>query len=351
MQVPNVDWAEGCTAKSMDQLRVWRDTIWTKTLDYIRSELATGRCIDLFLSYFFPQQIEPSAIIETKKLGVPCVNFFCDNVREFASVPEEFKCFDLNWVPEYEAVPMYEAAKLPCLNAPMPCWVAPELRTVPEFEKEPPTFVGSADVLRRKLFSEAISRGADFILRGPGWDDERVGRANLTGRSWIATARNQFQIVRKDGVAALARKFHNRLFSAKNQNISSTAVRPAVWGDEYFRILREATVTIGVNRVPSLRRSNRRPLIYSRLRDIEAPMLGACYLTEYTDGLAQLYDLGREVETYKSAEELCAKLDELLAAHGKRESMRQLAQRRALREHSLPKSLNKICHHLGLVRA
>ena len=123
---------------SPDEGRAWRDSTWTRTLDYFRTELKVGRKIDLFLSYFFPQQIEPQAIGEIKKLGVPCVNFFCDNVREFTRVPSEFHCFDLHWVPEYEALPIYEEAGLRTCFAPMPCWVAQKLRTIPDRETEGP---------------------------------------------------------------------------------------------------------------------------------------------------------------------------------------------------------------------
>ena len=107
-------------------------------------------------------------------------------------------------------------------------------------------------------------------------------------------------------------------------------------------------MTLGVSRVPTLRASNRRPLKYSRLRDIEAPMLGACYLTEYTDGVAELYELGSEIETYRDAEELTIKLKELQDNPQRRMSMRQGAQRRALLEHSIARSLERILDALGV---
>ena len=42
-------------------------------------------------------------------------------------------------------------------------------------------------------------------------------------------------------------------------------------------------------------------------------MLGACYLTEWVPGLAQLYELGREIEVYRDVEELADKI-QLLAS-------------------------------------
>jgi spore maturation protein CgeB len=122
-------------------------------------------------------------------------------------------------------------------------------------------------------------------------------------------------------------------------------------GDEYYRVLRGARVALGINRVPSLLASDRRPLTYSRLRDIEAPMLGACYLTEWTAGLERLYDLGEEIEVYRTAEELAAKLNELCADPKRRMSMRARAQRRALGEHSVARSIERIAERLGMKSA
>jgi spore maturation protein CgeB len=100
--------------------------------------------------------------------------------------------------------------------------------------------------------------------------------------------------------------------------------------------------------VPTARASNHRPLAYSRLRDIEAPMLGACYLTEWTEGLDSLFQLGEEIETYRTAEELALKLAELRKAPTRRLSLRRRGQLRALNEHSVRRSIERISQRLGL---
>jgi spore maturation protein CgeB len=107
-------------------------------------------------------------------------------------------------------------------------------------------------------------------------------------------------------------------------------------------------VTIGVNRVPSANRSLHRPLVYSRLRDIEAPMLGACHLTEWTEGLEHMYELGKEIETYRTAEELTSKLGELCLDPVRRRAMRERAQRRALSDLSVARSIARIGAHFGI---
>ena len=123
---------------------------------------------------------------------------------------------------------------------------------------------------------------------------------------------------------------------------------PAVSTDEYIRITREAVVTIGVNRVPTARASDFNPVRYSRLRDIEAPMLGACYLTEWTQGLVEMYELGEDIEVYRTPDELGAKIAELKRDPTRRHRMRASAQRRALHDHSVLRSIGRIGRQLGL---
>ena len=77
-------------------------------------------------------------------------------------------------------------------------------------------------------------------------------------------------------------------------------------------------------------------------------MMGACYLTEWTAGIETLYEPGYEIETYRSAAELTAKLNELARDHSRRGAMRERAQRRALSEHSVTRSIGRIAAHFGL---
>jgi hypothetical protein len=288
------------------------------------------------------------AIIELQRIGVPCVNFFCDNVREFRQVPREYHAFTLHWVPEPQALPIYRRAGLPHLCAPMPCWVPSRLRTPPALETEPPTFIGTADILRRDLFGRALQSGADLVVRGRGWTPGAEADPRAT-RSVGQMIRNQVATVRDGGVQAVFHKVESRLWPIKPPPIPSSRFADAPLGeDEYFKATREAVVALGVNRVPTAKASDRRPLVYSRLRDIEAPMLGACYLTEWSEGIDTLYAVGEEVEIYRTPGELAEKLSELMANRARRMLMRERAQKRALREHSVGRSLARISARLGL---
>jgi hypothetical protein len=349
VEVPGVDWAEGLTYPVGRELEIWRGRAWQKTLDFVRGELA-NRPIDLFLCYLFPNQVDVAAIKELQQRGIPCVNFFCDAVREFRTVPPEFFAFALNWLPDLEAVPIYSSAKLPYLQSAYPCWIPATLREIPRAETEPPTFIGRSDALRREMFGRAIGAGADIVLRGPGWlpSADKSKCSVPLRRSVSRTLVNQIDFVRTHGLGSLFFRLADRMWPIASPPIPESNVGDSLSTAEYLRVTREAVVTVGINRVPSWKASNRKPLYFTRLRDIEAPMLGACYLTEWTETVGKLYEIGTEVEVYHTPEELCEKLIELKQNPQRRRSMRERAQRRALNDHCVARSVARIKERLGL---
>jgi hypothetical protein len=349
LEVPDVDWAEGLTfPEGNAELASWRSRTWEKAVAFAKREQSSER-IDLFLAYLYPQQVEEAAVREMQRIGIPCVNFFCDNVREFRKVPAAYAPFDLHWVPEYEALPMYQQARLPHIHAAMPCWVPQHLRVLPDKEEGAAVFIGSADILRRNLFSEAIAAGANLALHGKGWIQSSGEAAPFRAKTDGFLAK-QTAFLRRHGLPGVRSKIVDKLFPLPERGIPQSSVGHLLSPDDYVRVTREAPVVLGVSRVPSPARPLRSPLKYSRLRDIEAPMLGACYLTEHTEGAASLYNLGEEVESYNSAGELAAKVGELLANPEKRRRLRVAGQRKALSEHSVPATLARIGSRLGALK-
>jgi hypothetical protein len=347
LEVPDADWAEGLMyGESGEDVEKWKARTWQQTVDFARRQSANEK-IDMFLSYLFPQQVDTGAVKDLQGMGIRCVNFFCDNVREFRKVPAAFAPFDLHWVPEYEALAMYRRASLPHIHAAMPCWVPERLRVPAERETGPAVFIGSADVLRRNFFGRAISAGANFVLHGKGWE---AGDTNPAGRTKSGDAgllKTQMDFVKRNGLGGIVNKIIDKVLPPSSFAIPASKTGRTLSPEEYVRLTREAPVVLGTSCVPSPKRPLWNPLRYSRLRDIEAPMLGACYLTEYTEGLAAFYDLGSEVETYRSSEELAEKLEYLGKTPAKRKQLRMAGQKRALSDHSVPASLDKIVRRLA----
>ncbi len=347
LEAPGCDWAAGLVARPAVEHAAWLESTWSRALDWLKRE-HTRQPVDWFLGYLFPTQVLSGALAELRAVGIPSVNFFCDHVRLFRRVPGEFRSFDLHWVPEAAALPLYARAGLPALAAPMACWVPPAYRTLPDRETLPPTFVGTRDETRERLFAAAFALGLEADLRGHGWDGA-VGAPSPRGQGGRAVL-NQWNYARQHGTAAAARKILRTVFPPVSVKFDfAPRVRPMP-GADYWLVLRESRVCLGVNRFPSLRFPLDRPGAYSRLRDIEAPMTGACYLTEWAPGLDQLYDPGREIEVYRDAAELVEKCRALDRDPARRAALRAAGQRRALTDHTIARTLERIADHLGCVR-
>jgi glycosyl transferase family 1 len=348
LQAPEVDWAEGLMPLSKDERAGWLERTWTKTVDFIRDEHGR-KPIDMFLGYLFPLQVDPSAIREILAAGVPTVNFFCDNVREFDEVPAAFRDFSLNWVPEADARAMYAAAGLPYIHSPMAMWVPPRYRTIPDAENEDVVFIGSHDILREDLLGEAESKGLRVQIYGSGWLAGQRGNEDH-GQSAARKLAGQLKFMGREGIRGVAMRATYQFREKRPREWIEKASHEPIGGDAYFKATRDSQVVIGINRCPSFRRSFSNPLRYSRLRDIEAPMLGACYLTEMAPGLEDLYEVGTEIEAFRDASELVEKTRLLQRDPAKRLRLRQSGQRRALADHTVGRSLERIAQKLGLSR-
>nr|WP_294943191.1 glycosyltransferase [uncultured Mucilaginibacter sp.] len=339
-EVPGADWAAGLVHQNGSaELKDWNSQTWDITLKYVKANL---QYIDIFLCYLYPQQINMPAIAEIKRLGIPCINFYCDNVRQFTKVPKEFKAFDLVWVPEHEALEMYKQEGVNFINLPMPMWVDEKYRNALAPEVGPEiSFIGTKDILRENLLGQAINKGLNISVRGAGWIPETIVSAPAQN-SIKQKIVNQLNFIKQHGIKSYAIKNLHAVQKPQRFLVDDTHILPKPDFEAYVAITQGSSITLGINRVPTFKALNTQPLIYSRLRDIEAPMLGACYLTEYCKGLNLLYDLDNEVCTYKTVDELIHKARMLLNDKKKRDTMRLKARKKALEEHSIPASLQKL---------
>jgi len=344
-----VDWAEGLVHfQDQTELMNWKSKTWQITLEEIKKQHKI-KSISFFLSYLYPHQIDEQAIKQIQSMGIPCVNFFCDNVREFKKIPKEFSVFDLNWVPEFKAIEMYRASKYSFINLPMPMWVDAEHRNILTNETEEISFIGSKDIQRVMLFNEVAAHQQELKIYGAGWAADSPQQSNKqSSRNYHGILRNQINFIIRYGISGYLEKMTQRTVVTPMSESLKSKLYGKVQFEDYLRISKQSLVTLGVNRYPSFNHPLKKPNTYSRLRDIEAPMLGACYLTEYTEGLDLLYDLGTEIEVYSNAEEMLEKIDELKNNFAKRKFLRINGQKRALNEHNIGNSLRKIADHLHI---
>lgn len=95
------------------------------------------------------------------------------------------------------------------------------------------------------------------------------------------------------------------------------------------RLLAQSKIVLGVSAI-----GHCSDFVGLKLRDFDAPMSGSCYLTQHNDDLSGLYDVGREIITYRSIEQCVVQAKRLLADDEEREAIASAGHRRAMAEHT-----------------
>ena len=272
---PAADRADAC-ARTSEQLAE----------QILRTRATHG--LDAVISYCFARDLDPDVVRRVVAAGVPWVNFFCDSTYRFDEVAPLARVVSLNWFVEHAAIPDYRGLGVPyaCLPYAFNPVHLPDCHGGPV--SRPVAFIGMPTGPRVAQLGQLLAAGVPLELRGPGWDAEPAGEA----------AR---QAMRFHGLGDhLRRQPHWPLVHAHAQGPLPDEELPAY--------LRGCQVVLGLNQALD---AHGRHLSYLKLRDLEFPGHGCCYLTEHNADVAAALDIGREVLTYHSLEEAALLLREL----------------------------------------
>ena len=228
----------------------------------------------------------------------------------------------------------------------MPVWVEPEKRVYKEEKFKQVTFIGSRDIQRLLLLEELVKNDPDLplALYGSGWMEKEDTLNSPYTENYTFKKKIQFNInfINDYGLKAFMQKLNNRTITYDVSSSLKSKIHDMPNFNEYNALTSESIVTLGINRYPSFRYPISQPDTYSRLRDIEAPMLGACYLTEWTEGIEELYDIENEIAVYTNALDLSKQIKRLVNDADRRKNLKINCQKKALNLHSIPNTLKNI---------
>jgi hypothetical protein len=327
-------------------------SLTSKLYDEIKS-LHRQKPLDLIFGYFWGFQVDAKGMREITDLGIPTVNFFCDNTRDIESISALFHSFTLHWVPEVSAIPFYEKASAPFINLPMA--VSPTKYFFCEKEEvKEVVFMGSADVTRRHLLAQ-VRDHIPLRVGGLGWSfnattatpsrkiENSAKTSNLSKKIVSPLSR-----IAKDGLLREFRRFYHRKVDIQLLSLFHDIAVQTAGDNQMLERFWSSAVTLGINRFPTTATSLSKPITYSRLRDLEAPMAGAVYLAELTDDLPRMFDLENEIWTYRDADELVSKCKRLLSDRSLRGKLRKAARERCFSEHTWKHRFQTIFKRLNI---
>jgi hypothetical protein len=121
-----------------------------------------------------------------------------------------------------------------------------------------------------------------------------------------------------------------------------TRYRGKAWGLEMFRILRDSRIAVNHHIGIAEQYAN-------NMRLFEATGVGTLLLTDAKVNLGEMFEIDKEVVTYRTREECLEKIQYYLAHDRERESIARAGQQRTLRDHTYAKRLPELvaftnCH-------
>lgn len=120
-----------------------------------------------------------------------------------------------------------------------------------------------------------------------------------------------------------------RNFPLMSGALQQSVINQPMWGDALYQLLRESKIILNITRTHFYGAETG-----VNLRIFEALAAGAFVLTDYCEEIAELFEVGVEIETFSNAKELKAKVDYYLANPEKREAIAQRGRDKLIKNHT-----------------
>jgi hypothetical protein len=306
------------------------------------------RPFDLFFGYLMDGMIEPAVIDEVRGAGVPTCNFSCNNVHQLDLVAGLSPHFDFNLHSERDVGDKFRRIGATPLWWPMasnPQFAHP----VDVQRRVGASFVGGNYGLRADYALHLLDNGVDLHLHGPGWTlSGSVARAKRRLRRDLTMGAALFapSLATQATFTAEAARIDvsRRLAAAHPRN-----VHQPVPDEEVIRLYSSSRVSLGFLEVFDHHDPSRPVLQHLHLREFEAPMSGALYLTNYSDELAEMFEPDKEVLVWRNRHELLEKA-RFYGEHPEAgDSIRKAGRERALACHTYERRFQQLFSEIGLV--
>lgn len=281
----------------------------------------------LFFSYFYSAYVEPDAIREIGRMGIPTVNWYCNASYQFHLVEEIAPAYSYCLVPEKHRLADYRrigANPIYCQEAANPNFYYP--CDVPvEYDV---TFVGQKYGNRPAALCALLKAGVDARVWGPNW------QGPPPQRSWQQEARYAAKRL-------LGRPAEPRC------TVPLDRCGPPLSDEELVKMYSRSRISLGFTTLAA-EPTDGAPNKQVRLRDFEATMSGAFYMVEHFDELTEFFVPDREIVTWRTPDELVEKCRYYLRHEGDRQRIREAALRRARSEHTWHRRFEMVFEKMGL---
>jgi len=253
---------------------------------------------DVIFTYLSGGLISPEAIRELNSSGVPMINLalndkesFIGKIRKGRATGMRDICrhFDICWTSTEDALPKY------CVEGALPIYLPeganPEIHKPYDVEKSiDVSFVGQCYGNRPNIIQALKDHGVSVEAFGYGWENGPLSTEDMV------------------------------------------------------RIYSKSVINLGFGGV-----AGHQDTFCLKGRDFEIPMSGGLYITEHSNEIERVFEIGRDILTYRTFGELVKKIQYLLGHPDEAEDIRKAGHSRAISEHTWEMRFEKIFTLIGLI--
>ena len=286
--------------------------------------------LDLVITYVMDSHLEAAAIDRVRERIAPVLNFFCNNVHQFHLVQRNARHFSFCLVPEAEAILRYKHAGAEPIFFPMAA-NPDRYRPMDTSYRYDATFSGQRYGDRTSSMLALREGGVDAQAFGQYWDPAPAAGEPAAGSGQAGILARALKLA--FGGRSVVQAMRDRMDWDRLRTRHQAALHGPVSDEQYVALFSESRISLGFLILGDTHRTSR-PLRQIRLREFEAPMAGAFYVTGWLDEIAIHYEIGTEIVCYRSRDELVDLSRYYLANDTEREKIRRAGYERARRDHT-----------------
>lgn len=301
---------------------------------------------DLFFSYLEDGMVDPMAIDRINETGVVSCNFSCNNVHQFYLVKDISPIFNYCLHAEKDVDNKYRSIGANPIWWPMasnPKYCKPY--NIPR--EISVSFVGANYSIRAEYLYHLLINNVTVQAYGPGWVWGTKNRWYSMAKRWKHTLVSTLSQDPKEKYRSSA-----ELSSHDLRKLVSYKYRDNVHGplsdEEMIMMYSQSHISLGFLEVYDNHDPTGSLKRHLHLREFEAPMSGALYLTGYMDELTEHYIPGKEIITYRNRFELLDKINYYLNNPEKGNRIRDQGRKRALKDHTYHNRFIQLFSELSL---
>jgi spore maturation protein CgeB len=304
---------------------------------------------DLFFAYLMDGMIDVGVIDEIRKAGVPTCNFSCNNTHQFDLVDEISPHFDYNLHSEKNAGQRFRDIGANPVWFPMaanPKYYHP-YDTPRKLEV---IFVGQNYAKRPYYIWHLLENGINVHAYGPGWRLKGDGnyRELLRLGKRMKTAFYALFAATLDSKAEWSARLTWLDFAELLRRKYDTHMHPPLSDEAMIRLYSESRISLGFLEVYEEHNPASIVKQHLHLRDFEAPMCGALYLTGFSKELQDFFEFDKEILVYNNEHELLEKIKFYLVHQELGSRIRKAGFRRSLNDHTYHKRFIAIFNAIGI---